>query len=77
MLPYNPKDKNEMSSRDMNDVRMIFNNIYVKNFPAYWDEAELRQLFGKHGPILSLKVLTAKKDEQSPESKYALICYSD
>ena len=69
VLPYNPKKEK--------DMRRIYNNIYVKNFPASWDEAELKELFGKYGPIFSLKVLTAKKDEQSPESKYAFICYSD
>ena len=69
VLPYNPKKEK--------DMRRIYNDIYVKNFPASWDEAELKELFGKYGPIFSLKVWTAKKDEQSPESKFALIYYSD
>jgi hypothetical protein len=39
--PYNPRDRR--------DIRKGFNNIYVKNFPESWDEAKLRELFGKYG----------------------------
>jgi len=68
-LPYAPRDKK--------DLRKLFNNIYVKNFPVSWDEAKLRSIFEKYGPISSLIIQTAKKDEQSPESKFAFICYND
>lgn len=58
-------------------MRKIFNNIYVKNFPSTWDEEKLKNIFGKYGTISSIKVMTAKKDEESPESKFAFICYLD
>lgn len=69
VLPYNPKDKK--------DIRKLFNNIYVKNFPASWDEAKLKSIFGKYGNISSIKIMTAKKDEDSDESKFAFICFLD
>lgn len=69
ILPYTPRDKK--------DIRKVFNNIYVKNFPVSWDEAKLRSIFEKYGPISSLIIQTAKKDDQSPESKFAFICFND
>ena len=69
MLPYSPKDKK--------DFKKIFNNIYVKNIPDTWDEEKLREVFSKYGPIYSLKMMTTKKDEQSPESKFAFVCFYD
>ena len=59
ILPYDPKDKEDMI--------MLFNNIYVKNFPASWDEAKLKSIFGKYGNISSIKVMAAENDEESEE----------
>lgn len=54
--PYNPRDRRE--------IRKIFNNIYVKNFPNTWDEAKLREIFGKYGTISSLVVMSTKREGQ-------------
>jgi len=59
VLPYNLKDKEDMI--------MLFDNIYVKNFPDSWDEAKLKSIFGKYGKINSIKVMTGKNDEESEE----------
>lgn len=45
MIPYKPKEKSE--------IKKAKNNIYVKNFPKSWDEAKLKEVFGKYGTIKS------------------------
>lgn len=57
-------------------MKRIVNNIYVKNFPAYWDEAKLREIFSKYGDISSMKMMSAMRPGQEQESKFAFICYS-
>lgn len=47
------------------------NNIYVKNFPASWDEKMLKELFGQYGEIQSTMIQTDPKINM----KYAFICY--
>jgi len=65
ILPYDPKDKE--------DMRKLFDSIYVKNFPSTWEEAMLKSIFGKYGNISSIKVMTAERDEY----KVAFICFLD
>jgi len=68
LLIYNPRDRK--------DMKRIVNNIYVKNFPADWDEAKLREIFSKYGDINSMKMMSVLRSGQEQESKFALICYS-
>ena len=44
---YNPKDRKDLLHKSVN-------NIYVKNYPQSWGEAELKELFGKYGHIKSM-----------------------
>jgi len=64
---YQPKDRREL--------RKIHNNIYVKNFPNTWDEAKLKEIFGKYGEISSIKMMSTKREGQAEDSKFAFICY--
>ena len=61
-IKYQPRDKR--------DFRKIFNNIYAKNFPAEWGEAEVRALFEQYGRIESLYF---SKNDRGP---YAFICFN-
>ena len=36
--------------------RIIFNNLYVKNFGSEWTEQQFHELFSQYGEILSIKV---------------------
>merc|ERR1712166_331308 len=47
-------------------------NLYVKNFPANWGEAEIRQEFGKYGELENVR-LEPKKDATG--NQYAFVCY--
>jgi len=47
-------------------------NLYVKNFPANWGEAEIRQEFGKYGELENVR-LEPKKNETG--NQYAFVCY--
>lgn len=49
VISYKPKDRRE--------IRRAINNIYVKNYPEYWTEEKLREVFGKYGNIKSLAVV--------------------
>lgn len=68
VLHYNPKDRR--------DMRKLFNNIYVKNFPTSWDEAKLKEVFGQHGEIKSLfrmeKEIPGTDGQKAP---FAFICF--
>lgn len=64
---YNPKDRRE--------IRKVFNNIYVKNFPLTWDEAKLRSLFSQFGHITSLCMNQIKRDGEAEPSAFAFVCY--
>lgn len=69
IVPYQPKDRR--------DIRKGFNNIYVKNFPENWDEAKLKEIFGKYGTIKSLAVMSALIPGQDKKAPFAFICYED
>jgi len=47
--------------RELGETAHKFTNIFVKNFSDELDEAALRELFGKYGPIQSLSI--AKNDK--------------
>ena len=44
----------KFAPRSRVDLRKVFNNIYVKNFPADWTEADLRRTFEEFGQITSI-----------------------
>lgn len=67
ILAFAPKERRE--------IRKSFNNIYVKNFPETWDEAKLREIFGKYGTIKSVALKKAIVPSQDKESAFAFICY--
>lgn len=60
-MKYQPKDKREF--------RRVFNNIFVKNLPETWDEAKIREEFGKFGPIGMIKFV------QHSIGPFAMIAY--
>ena len=62
-VKYQPRDKREF--------RKVFNNIYIKNLPADYDEAKVRALFGQFGNIGMLKVGTNEL------GAFALVAYFD
>jgi RNA recognition motif-containing protein len=51
------------------DFRKVFNNIFVKDMPDNWGEAEIRKAFEAFGQISSLFVDTQKK--------HAFVCYGN
>ena len=55
---------------------MRFNDVYIKNFPEYWGEDELRAIFALYGEIKSLSILFALKPAYTL-SRYANICYEN
>lgn len=56
------------------DLKKVFNNIYIKNFPLTWREEDVRGLFSKYGNIKSLAVMT-KEDKEGLEKPFAFVCY--
>jgi polyadenylate-binding protein len=58
--------------KDPKTIKNKFNNIYVKNFDQAWDEAKLREMFGKFGTISSVFI---KSDPKNEERKFAFICF--
>ena len=52
-------------------MRKVFNNIFVKNMPDDWTEAELKKCFEAFGQISSL-IMTKNAIGQS-----AFICYGN
>ena len=56
-------------TKDKKELSKIFNNIYVKNFPATYTEVELREIFSKFGEISSLHMV---KNENGSTS---FICF--
>jgi len=60
--------------KDPKTIKNKFNNIYVKNFDQAWDEAKLREMFGKFGTISSVFI---KSDPKNEERKFAFICFFD
>jgi RNA recognition motif-containing protein len=67
VFPYAPKDRREL--------RKIFNNIYLKNFPATWTEADLRNIFDKYGDIKSCVIMKKKREGDDTESAFGFICF--
>lgn len=65
VIPYNPKPREAF--------RKLFNNIFVKNIPANWDEATLKEHFSQHGNITSCIIKKELKDEVI--SQYGFVCY--
>lgn len=49
-------------------------NLYVKHFPKTWDEATLKELFGKNGEILSLAIM---RDETGASRGFAFVNFAD
>lgn len=37
-------------------MKKFFNNLYVKNFPADWNEEKITELFSKYGKVSSVYV---------------------
>ena len=62
VIKYQPRDKR--------DFRRVYNNIYAKNFPAGFTEAQAQELFGKYGRVESLKF------ESNEKGSYAFVCYN-
>ena len=44
--------------KERNDFKKVFNNLYVKGFPADWTEENIRGHFSKYGNIKSLAMMT-------------------
>eukprot|EP00800_Vazella_pourtalesii_P002012 TRINITY_DN1186_c0_g1_i1.p1 TRINITY_DN1186_c0_g1~~TRINITY_DN1186_c0_g1_i1.p1 ORF type:complete len:612 (-),score=152.71 TRINITY_DN1186_c0_g1_i1:93-1928(-) len=40
--------------------RIIFNNLYVKNFGSEWTEQQFHELFSQYGEILSIKIMKSE-----------------
>ena len=51
------------------ELRKVFNNIYVKNFPAEWNEMDLQKTFEEFGHISSVFL------QQSQAGPFAFICF--
>ena len=62
------KRKNERPNA--NDA---FTNVYVKNFPASWDDARLSKFFGEYGTITNAKLMT---DEAGNSKCFAFINFA-
>ena len=60
--------------KDPREARKVYNNIYVKNYPADWTEANLREIFDKYGEIKSL-VQMSKKGKDGLEKPFAFVCF--
>lgn len=55
--------------RDVRDVRKLFNNLYVKNYPSSWRDDDLHNLFFPYGDIGSLI------QKQHENGNFAFVCY--
>lgn len=60
-IKWNPKDRN--------DVRRVYNNLYVKNYPDNFSEDDLSKLFSQYGRVSSLCSFN------HPHGKFAFVCY--
>lgn len=60
-IKWNPKDRS--------DVRRVFNNLYVKNYPDEFTEDDLNTLFSQYGRVSSLCAFN------HPHGKFAFVCY--
>ena len=53
-------------------MRNIINNVYVKNIPKEWTEAQVRDLFSPFGNIKSLVL-----QEKENIGYFGFVCYED
>ena len=60
--------------RDPRDIRKVYNNIYVKNFPLSWKEEQIRARFSKYGDIKSIFLMT-KANKEGVEKPFAFVCF--
>jgi RNA recognition motif-containing protein len=60
----------EFKPKDKKDFQKVFNNIYVKNFPATYNEQKLREIFGQYGEISSLFMV------KNETGIFAFVCFS-
>jgi len=67
-VKFQPKDLSQVT-------KSLANNIYVKNFPSEWTEADLREIFSKYGHIKSLIMRQIERDGSS--LGFAFVCYED
>jgi RNA recognition motif-containing protein len=56
-------------TKDKKELSKIYNNIYVKNFPAAYSEDDIKNIFSQYGEISSLYML---KNENGAT---AFICF--
>ena len=49
-----------------------FTNVYIKNFGEDMDDERLKDLFGKYGPALSVKVMT---DESGKSKGFGFVSF--
>ena len=59
----------KFAPRDKKEFRKAYNNIYVKNMPASWNEEKVRKVFSEYGRIASVYLAS---HENGP---YAFVCY--
>ncbi len=52
--------------------KQAFNNLYVKEFPATWKDADLKARFEKYGPLGSVKVQSAGS---GTGSGFGFVCF--
>jgi RNA recognition motif-containing protein len=55
--------------KDKKELQKMYNNLYVKNFPAEYTEQQLRQIFAAYGDILSVFV------GSNEHGAFAFVCY--
>ena len=60
---FQPKDRREL--------RKLVNNVYVKNIPLEFSEAQIRQMFEAHGNIKSLVI------KSNDIGQFGFVCYDD
>jgi RNA recognition motif-containing protein len=56
----------------MRSVKNLITNVYIKNFGEDMDDECLKDLFGKFGPALSVKVMT---DESGKSKGFGFVSF--
>lgn len=59
----------KFAPRNKADFRKVFNNIFIKNIPDEWTEADLKKQFSAFGDISSTFMT------KSPVGMFAFVCY--
>ncbi|KAI3360634.1 hypothetical protein L3Q82_002499 [Scortum barcoo] len=62
----------KMNGMLLNDRKVEFTNVYIKNFGEDMDDEKLKELFGKYGPALSIRVMT---DESSKSKGFGFVSF--